>query len=78
MGIDSVYVESVKTVVEATLSDHKPKRMRINLKERQWRRGFAGKRVPRLRWEVLEENEEKRQEYKMKMEQKMQGLEEGS
>ena len=40
------HVEKVHTIGEVTLSDHKPKRMVINLKGKKWRKAYKGKKSP--------------------------------
>ena len=41
----------MNTVGEASLSDHKPKRLRVDLKKRKWRVVKETKKVPKIKWE---------------------------
>ena len=47
------HARKMRTVAESALSDHKPKRMVVDVKKRKWRRVFEPKRVPRVKWEAL-------------------------
>ena len=59
-------IERMRTLSEWGLSDHRAKVMRIRPEMKKWRTsGEDGKRVPRIRWEVLKD-EEKREAYKEK------------
>ena len=70
------YVKKVKTVGEMVISDHKPKKMVVDVKKKKkWRRQFVKKRTPLIRWERLKEEEvEKR--YAQVVERKMEKREE--
>ena len=35
------------------MSDHKPKKLVVDVSKRKWRRAFEPKRVPRVRWKAL-------------------------
>ena len=51
------FARRVCTVGEVTISDHKPKKLRIEVKKnRVWQRKMT-KRIPRVRWEKLREEE---------------------
>ena len=50
------HVKRVNTVGEAAISDHKPKKMVVELKRRKWRK-VSQKRVPRVNWEALRSEE---------------------
>ena len=55
------YIKKVKTVGESTISDHKPKKVVLDLRKRKWRRVFVKKKVPVVCWEKLKlEEVEKR------------------
>ena len=63
-------VRRVWTRDERELSDHRPVCMRLNVELRRWRtEGRKERRVPRVRWEGLM-NEEKKAEYEEKTRQK--------
>ena len=63
-------VRKVWTRDERELSDHRPVCMRLNVELRRWRtEGRKERRVPRVRWEGLM-NEEKKAEYEEKTRQK--------
>ena len=47
------HVRKVNTMAEASISDLKPKRLRVDLKKRKWRVVRETKKVPRGRWERL-------------------------
>ena len=49
------YVNRVNTVGEVTISDHKPKKLVLSLGKKSWRKAYVGKRVPRIKWDVLRE-----------------------
>ena len=70
------HARKMRTVAESSLSDHKPKRLIVDIKKRQWKRNFVSKRTPRVRWEALkvEAVEEK---FKETVERKMEEMSEG-
>ena len=70
------YVKKVCTIGEACLSDHKPKRMRIELGARKWREVNQARRVPRIEWEKLAD-EGTAARFRTRMEEKMTEIEEG-
>ena len=48
------YTKKLKTIREGVLSDHRPKKMVLDLsKKKKWRRAFVRKRPPTIRWERL-------------------------
>ena len=47
------HARKMRTVAEMTLSDHKPKRLVVDVRQKKWRRLFVSKRIPRIRWEAL-------------------------
>ena len=56
-------VERMRTRSEWGLSDHRPKLIRLRKAVKKWRTsGQSGKRVPKIRWEVLQD-ERKKEEY---------------
>ena len=63
------HVKRVNTVGEASVSDHKPKKMVVSLKKRKWRK-VNRKRAPRVKWEALREEEVARH-YHRRMGEKM-------
>ena len=70
------HVRKIHSVGEATISDHKPKRMVLDLKQKAWRRIYQGKKTPRINFLKLRE-EGKQNEYKRKVEEKIREMEEG-
>ena len=64
------HVERVHTIGEVALSDHKPKRMVLNLKGKKWRKAYEGKRVPQVNWERLG-SEDVALKYSRRMEEEM-------
>ena len=46
------YVRRINTVGEASVSDHKPKKMVVELRRKKWRK-VKRKRTPRVHWEAL-------------------------
>ena len=50
-------VIKISTVGEATLSDHKPKKIKIKCKIKKWRNGENKKRIPKIKWEMLKNPE---------------------
>ena len=70
------HARKMRTVAESTLSDHKPKKLVVDVSKKKWRRAFEPKRVPRIRWEALKvEETEKR--FAETAERKMRGMEAG-
>ena len=63
-------VRSIRTIEEGTFSDHKPKSMIVRVRKRKWRVDRREGRVPRVRWEVLRD-EEKREEFKDRTREKI-------
>ena len=56
-------VERMRTLSEWGLSDHRPKLLRVRKAIKRWRTSGPGEqRVPRIRWEMLQD-EEKKEEY---------------
>ena len=47
------HVRKVCTVGEMSISDHKPKKLTLTLKERKWRNAYQGRKVPLIKWEEL-------------------------
>ena len=71
-------VERMRTKSDWSLSDHRPKVMRIRVSERRWRvQGGREGRVPRIRWELLAE-EEKKREYAERTRELLDEVEEGA
>merc|ERR1711989_183832 len=65
------YVKKVKTVGENTISDHKPKKLVLDIsKKKKWRRRYAKKRIPTIQWEKLR-GEEMEKKYQEEIERKM-------
>ena len=65
------FVKKVKTVGEMTISDHKPKKVVLDLRRRKkWRREYVRRRTPVIRWERLKEEEVERR-YASAVERKM-------
>ena len=64
------HVRKVNTVAETSISDHKPKRILLDLKHKKWRKVYQGKRVPKINFIRLEE-EDKAREYKRKVEEEV-------
>ena len=62
------YVNKVSTVGEISISDHKPKLMKIKIDKKKWRRGEIKKKGPRIKWEALR-NEETASRYREKVEE---------
>ena len=56
------HVRKICSVGEASISDHKPKKIRLSLKKKRWRVPMVRKWVPLIKWERLAE-EEVAQEY---------------
>ena len=69
------HVRKIGTVDEASLSDHKPVRLRVDLKKRRWRVVREKKKVPKIRWERLQVDAVA-EEYRELMEVKMREYEE--
>ena len=70
-----VYAKKVKSVGEMVLSDHKPKKMVVNVKKKKtWRRRFEKKRTPTVKWEKLRDEETQRR-YATEVDRKMRELE---
>ena len=44
------HVRKINTVGEVTISDHKPKKMVLNLERRAWRKAYVEKKVPHVKW----------------------------
>ena len=51
------HVRRIYTDGEVTISDHKPIKMVLSLEKKAWRKAYVGKRVARIKWEVLREEE---------------------
>ena len=50
------HIKKMRTIRESVLSDHRPKKMVVDLsKKRKWRKVFVRKRPPMIRWERLKE-----------------------
>ena len=48
------HTKKMKTIWESVLSDHRPKKMVVDLsKKKKWRNAFVRKRPPMIRWERL-------------------------
>ena len=57
----------ISTIGEATISDHKPKKIKIKTNFKKWRTGERDKKkVPRIKWEMLN-NEETELRYRQKV-----------
>ena len=70
-------VRNVSTVEITSLSDHKPKKMRVRRCRKKWRTGGARRRVPQIRWERLR-SEETRRRYEDETRRRMErAVEEG-
>ena len=63
------YVVKLNTVGEAGLSDHKPKKLKIQMRQKKWRK-MSQKRTPRIQWENLR-NEEVTRTFHRRMGEKM-------
>ena len=50
------FVRRVNTVGEASISNHKPKKMVLELRQKKWRKANR-KRVPWVKWEALKDEE---------------------
>ena len=65
------YVRKVRTVGENVISDHKPKKLVLDLsKKRKWRKNYERKKTPKIRWERLKQEEVERR-YQQEIERKM-------
>ena len=51
------YTRKLNTVGEASISDHKPKKLKLELRRKSWRKVYQGKKTPRLNWEKLRDEE---------------------
>ena len=51
------HVRKLCTIGEAALSDHKPKKLRVELKKKRWRKPIQRKKTPRIKWEMLQVEE---------------------
>ena len=52
------HVRKINTVGEASISGHKPKHLRVDLRKRRWRMvREKGKKVPKIKWERLQVEE---------------------
>ena len=67
------HVRKVCTVGEASLSDHKPKKLRLRLKKRRWRTPIQRKKVPLIKWERLAD-EQVAAQYSRRMGEEMRNL----
>ena len=47
------HARRMKTIGEASLSDHKPKLLLVDVSKRKWRRVFKSRKVPVVQWEAL-------------------------
>ena len=56
-------VRRFRTVEEMSLSDHKPKSIRIAVNKRKWRATEGDRRKKRIKWEMLRD-EGKKNDYK--------------
>ena len=55
------YAKKLSTVGEATISDHKPKKLVVDIRTRKWRRVFGRRRrTPQIKWENLKIEEVQR------------------
>ena len=63
------YVRKLNTVGEISLSDHKPKKLVVEIRRKKWRK-VNKKRVPRIQWEAMR-SEEVTRRFHDKMEEKM-------
>ena len=64
------HARKMRTVAETALSDHKPKRLFVDVSKRKWRRAFQPRRVPRVNWESLRV-EATQERYAVKAEEKI-------
>jgi hypothetical protein len=56
------HVRKMWTVNDGVLSDHRPKCMKLRVRSKKWRvEGGNARRVPRIKWEVMKEEEKKRE-----------------
>ena len=69
-------VRRIRTVEEMSLSDHKPKSIKIAVSERKWRAIGGDRRRKRIKWELLRD-EGKKREYKEETRRRMELLMEG-
>ena len=60
------YVRKISTVGETTISDHKPKKIIVEIKNWHWKTEEK-KRIPKIRWEGLRDEDVARQ-FKFKVE----------
>ena len=60
------YARKIHTVNEATISDHEPKRLVLDLKQKAWRTVYQRKKTPKINFLKLKD-EEKGREYKRKV-----------
>ena len=64
-------VIKISTIGEATISDHKPKKLKIKTNLKKWRTGETNKKkAPRIKWEMLN-NEETEIRYRQKVTENM-------
>ena len=69
------HARKMSTIWESAISDHKPKRLVLDIKRKGWRRDFQPKRIPQVRWEALRDEETARR-YAEEVERKLREEEE--
>ena len=52
-----LHARKISTVDDASLSDHKPKKLRLGKGRMRWRKPFGRKRAPMIKWEALANEE---------------------
>ena len=49
------FAKKLKTIGENVISDHRPKKMVVDVRKKKWRREYVKRRTPRIKWEMLKE-----------------------